>query len=186
MIVALLIYGVCQTHLYIWSVSTVQSLKIFFLCWVVKVELELKLIGIYAICNLKFLDSYIFLSLIYVYFFSFQISRDTSPLQFSFTYWGGGATRFFVCLVLGESWEEEEREKYLSGREYLNSIEFLLAMRIWFFIIRKNEMKVFKLLFYTFLRLLLLFGWHIISILSYFLFILLTNKGLIRSNEWRA
>ena len=110
----------------------------FFLCWVVKVELELKLIGIYVICNLNFLDSYIFLSLIYVFFFLFKYPKILLPYNLALPIEGKGQPGFLSIFCWGDSWEEEEREKYFSGREYKNSIEFLLAMRILIFYNKKK------------------------------------------------
>ena len=69
----------------------------------------------------------------YFIFFTFQISRDTFPYNLALPIEGEGQQSFLFVFCWGESWEEEERKKYLSGREYKNSIEFLLAMRILIF-----------------------------------------------------
>ena len=101
--------------------------------------LELKFIGVYDICNLNFLILYIFLSLIYVFFF-FQIFRDTYSVALPIE--GEGQPCFLFVFCRGESWEEEERDKYLSSWEYKNSIEFLLAMRILIFYNQTKWIKI--------------------------------------------
>ena len=80
--------------------------------------------------QLKLPDFVYFSKLYLCFFFPFQISKDTFPYSLALPIEGEGQLGFLFVFCWGESWEEEERKKYLSGREYKNSIEFLLAMRI--------------------------------------------------------
>ena len=74
----------------------------------------------------------------FFFFFLFKYPEILLPYSLALPIDGEGQPSFLSVFCWGESWEEEEREKYLSGKEYKNSIEFLLAMRILIFYNQKK------------------------------------------------
>ena len=70
----------------------------------------------------------------FFFWFVFNYLEILFPYSLTLPIEGEGQPGFLFIFCWGESWEEEEIEKYLSSREYKNSIEFLLAMRIFDFL----------------------------------------------------